>query len=86
MNSIHFYNVDQDPATAQLIHVPATHVEELTYLITQVAEEDSYGNISAYVEDLGTELEEMLSAINASPERIAELLNYELVSTDSLCS
>ncbi len=86
MSTLFFYNIGQTPSDAHHITVPSPTLDELTELVTQSSEEDDCGNTVAYVEDLGMELEEVLTSINASPDRVAELLNCEFVTTSTLCS
>lgn len=86
MSTLFFYNVDQHPQDAQQITLPETTLDEVTDLIVRSTEEDNYGNTVAYVEDLGMELEEVLTSINASDDRVSELLGFEFVTTSSLCN
>lgn len=86
MNTLFFYNVNQNPSDAQRIVVPTSSLDEVNGLVSSSSEEDNCGNKVAYVEDLGHELEEVLGAVNASPERITELLSCELVTTSVLCN
>lgn len=86
MSTLFFYNVNQNPSDAQRIVITPSMLDEVDGLLSSSSEEDNCGNKVAYVEDIGHELEEVLGTVNASPERIAELLGCELVTTSSLCN
>ena len=86
MSTLFFYNENQNPSEAHSITIPQSTCEEMTDLVKQSSEEDNCGNTVAYVEDLGLELEEVLGSMNASTNRIAELLGCLFVTTDALCS
>ncbi|AQT28049.1 hypothetical protein pVa21_108 [Vibrio phage pVa-21] len=86
MSTLYFYNVEQTPSDAHRISIPQSTLDEVTELVTQSGEEDNCGNTVAYVEDLGMELEEVLASVNASDDRVAELLSCEFVTTSTLCN
>lgn len=86
MSTLFFYNVNQNPSDAQRIIVNSSMLDEVDGLLSSSSEEDNCGNKVAYVEDIGHELEEVLDAVKASPERIAELLSCELITTSTLCN